>query len=238
MVSQLLFGEIYSVIEEQNDWILIQSSYDEYRAWISKLMFTLLEPDFLDFIIENKNYIISSLSIISLIGDNYPQYIPAGSSLPGFSKSSKSFQINERTYKFYSSENEKLAEFNHNDILDIAYRYMNAPYLWGGRTIFGIDCSGFTQIVYKICGIKILRDAYQQFSQGYFISNFSEIKSGDLAFFGQSISKITHVGILINQNSIIHASGSVRIDKWDEIGIFNAELNKYTHKLVGIKRIE
>ncbi len=238
MISQILFGELYEVKDQKGDWLYVSVKFDDYHGWISSTMFTAVGSDFLDYVEQNESFIPASISIISLIGGNYPQYIPAGSSLPAYSEQSKSFKINEQTFRFYTSEQNADKFFDSSDIIEVSYRFMNAPYLWGGRTIFGIDCSGFTQIVYKICGLKLLRDAYQQFSQGYFIQEFSQFQPGDLAFFGQSVSKITHVGILIDNEQIIHASGSVRLDKWDDIGIFNKELQKYTHKLIGIKRIE
>jgi hypothetical protein len=238
MISQILFGEIYKVLEEKNAWLYVQLSYDDYKGYIPELMHTGLEPEFWASCIEEKPHITASISIISPIGANFPQLIPAGSSLNIYSETSKSFRLNDTSFRFYSSEQDIEKKFAAFDISDVALRFLNAPYLWGGRTIFGIDCSGFTQIVYKICGIKLLRDAYQQFSQGKFVTEFTEIRAGDLAFFGTSISKISHVGILLNNEQIIHASGKVRIDKWDEIGIFNAEKQKYSHKLIGIKRIE
>ncbi|MNL48577.1 Gamma-D-glutamyl-L-lysine endopeptidase [compost metagenome] len=115
--------------------------------------------------------------------------------------------------------------------------FLNAPYLWGGRSILGIDCSGFTQVCYKILGIKLKRDAYQQADQGELVSFINEGKLGDLAFFDNAEGRITHVGILINSHQIIHASGRVRIDSIDHQGIFNEETQQYSHKLRIIKRI-
>ena len=114
--------------------------------------------------------------------------------------------------------------------------FLNAPYLWGGRTPFGIDCSGFTQIIYRLQGIKIPRDAYQQINLGQEI-NLNNCKEGDLAFFENKSGKITHVGLILENNKIIHASGQVRIDKLDEKGIFNSVKQKYSHKLHSIKKL-
>ena len=118
-----------------------------------------------------------------------------------------------------------------------AFLYVNAPYLWGGRTPFGIDCSGFTQMVYKINGYKLLRDAAQQATQGEALSFIEESQPGDLAFFDNSDGQIVHVGIIMKDNYIIHAHGKVRIDRLDQTGIYNVETNKYTHKLRVIKKI-
>ena len=115
--------------------------------------------------------------------------------------------------------------------------FLNAPYLWGGRTPFGIDCSGFTQLIYRLHGMNLARDAYQQYESGKIITDIKEIEAGDLAFFENKSGKIVHVGIIMDNNQIIHASGKVRIDKLDEKGIFNVNKQKYTHKLKSIKKI-
>jgi len=115
--------------------------------------------------------------------------------------------------------------------------YLNAPYLWGGRSPFGIDCSGFTQVIYKLNGFKLPRDASQQATIGETLSFIEESESGDLAFFDNEEGNIIHVGIMLENNNIIHASGKVRIDKIDHQGIFNSETNTYSHRLRLIKKI-
>ncbi len=122
-------------------------------------------------------------------------------------------------------------------IKQLTYRYLNTPYLWGGKSSVGIDCSGFTQQVFKILGIPLLRDAYQQATQGEAVNSLVEATCGDLAFFDNEQSRITHVGIMIDNKTIIHASGYVRIDKIDEEGITHSITGKRTHKLWGVKRM-
>jgi cell wall-associated NlpC family hydrolase len=119
----------------------------------------------------------------------------------------------------------------------IAMKYLNTPYLWGGKSPFGIDCSGFIQMVYKINGYKLLRDCSQQASQGKNVSKFSDCLPGDIAFFGTQEKKISHAGILLSDNRIIHASGKVRIDHFNDEGILNIETKIYTHSLISIRRI-
>jgi cell wall-associated NlpC family hydrolase len=124
-----------------------------------------------------------------------------------------------------------------NDLLKTAFTYLNSPYLWGGKTPFGIDCSGFTQIVYKLCGYQLLRNAKDQATQGEVLSFIEESEPGDLAFFDNEAGEIIHVGIILNDYNIIHAHGKVRIDTLDHSGIFNRDLQKHTHKLRVIKKI-
>ena len=106
-------------------------------------------------------------------------------------------------------------------IVKVARRYLNAPYLWGGRSPFGVDCSGFTQMVYKIAGQHLLRDAAQQVSQGRSIDFMEECQAGDLAFFDNEEGDIIHVGMILADNHIIHCDGMVRIDRLDQSGIHN-----------------
>ena len=156
-----------------------------------------------------------------------------GSSLPNFD--GLNFKIDKKKYLFQgiSLENNNS---NISKIQKIALKYLHAPYLWGGRSPFGIDCSGFTQIVFKFLDILLPRDAYQQAELGTSIAFVEETKIGDLAFFGTE-EKITHVGIVLSNTEIIHASGKVKIDRIDHLGIYSKEQKKYTHKLRTIKRL-
>jgi cell wall-associated NlpC family hydrolase len=126
---------------------------------------------------------------------------------------------------------------NKSNIVATAFLYLNAPYLWGGKTPFGVDCSGFTQMVYKLNGINLNRDASQQATQGEALSFIEESEPGDLAFFDNAEGEIIHVGIIMENNYIIHAHGKVRIDRLDHSGIYNAERQIHTHKLRVIKKI-
>ena len=144
-------------------------------------------------------------------------------------------QIEKKTYHYEGKTKGEIVEKP--SIVETAYVFLNTPYLWGGKSPFGIDCSGFTQMVYKLCGYSLLRDAKEQATQGEVLSFIEESEPGDLAFFDNDEGVITHVGIIMNDYNIIHAHGKVRIDKLDHSGIYNVDTQKHTHKLRVIKRL-
>ena len=149
----------------------------------------------------------------------------------------QTFYIGEEKYVFEGQISNNNETPNRKVILENAMMYLNSPYLWGGRSPFGIDCSGFVQMVFKAVGVKLLRDASQQATQGETISFLSEAQQGDIVFFDNEEQQIIHVGILLGNNKIIHASGKVRIDIIDHEGIYNVDTKKYTHKLRLIKKL-
>ena len=159
--------------------------------------------------------------------------IPLGSSLPYYENTSVKIDGTLFTYEgtTYTGIHEK------DRLINTAFMYLNTPYLWGGKSPFGIDCSGFTQMVYKLCGYKLLRDASQQATQGEVLSFIEESEPGDLAFFDNNDGDIIHVGIIMKDNYIIHAHGKVRIDRIDHSGIYNIDTRRHTHKLRVIKKI-
>lgn len=161
-------------------------------------------------------------------------YLAAGSNLPGFAAGYCTFG----GVKYKVDFEPLTVDFEQPKarIKDLALFFLNAPYLWGGRTLFGIDCSGFVQAVYKMAGLKLKRDASQQAEYGNTVDFLQEARCGDVAFFDNEDGRITHVGILLGNNEIIHSSGKVRIDPIDDQGIYNRELHKYTHQLRIIKR--
>jgi hypothetical protein len=231
-VSQLLFGETYEVNFMQDAWLRITCSNDGYEGWIHHLQHkSLTDKDFAA-IIENEAGIALELAS-GISSSNYAVPIVCGSSLPGFD--GVNFKIGKE--KFIYNGQAVLPESQNVSVMErIALRYLNAPYQWGGRSPFGIDCSGFTQIVFKFCGYSLRRDAYQQAEQGTPLNFVEEACLGDLAFFTNEENHITHVGIVLKDQRIIHASGKVRIDKLDHFGIYNTETKKYSHRLKLIKR--
>ena len=236
MQSQILFGESYFMIEEQKEWLKIKLSDDKYEGWINiKQHISISEKEF-KLLSASPACIAKSFynKILDVNSDNIIHIAP-GSSLPGL-KDNELTVIDIR-YKFEGKFVQPPFQAEKVDIIQDSLMFLNAPYLWGGLTPFGIDCSGFSQIIYKMNGIQLERDACDQAGQGTTISFIEEANDGDLVFFDDEEGNIIHVGIAMNKNEIIHASGKVRIDKLDHHGIFNKELQKYTHKLRLIKRL-
>lgn len=231
IVSQVLFGEYFEITETTKNWLKIKLHDDSYEGWIdSKQSRTISEKDYNKL---TETSIVLSGDLVEYIStkENMLIPIPLGSSLSFLQFP----EINTSDYLFEGLKSQGVqAKAN---LIQTAFLYLNAPYLWGGKTPFGIDCSGFTQMVYKLNGYSILRDASEQSTLGEALSFIEESEPGDLAFFDNEEGKIIHVGIIMNDNYIIHASGKVRIDRLDHLGIFNAETNRHTHKLRVIKRI-
>ena len=238
MVTQILFGEHFKVLEKDNGWCFIHLFFDDYEGWIDEKMCYYITSD----TYERLSYEISfvsheTINVVQRAKKETPFMIVSGSNLPFYDAENKSFKIEEEQFFFYGDISESKEDDIRALIEDSAVNYVDTPYLWGGRTPFGIDCSGFTQIVYKLNGIKIPRDASQQIELGKTISFVEKAKPGDLAFFDDEEGNIIHVGVILKDKKIIHASGKVRVDLIDHQGIFNNETKKYTHRLRLIKQI-
>ncbi len=232
-ISQLLFGETYEILQKQGTWLQIRCNYDSYEGYIDENQHhELSERDYLATLSNEAGIALELVNSAASSSHSVP--ILTGSSLPFFD--GMNFKIGRE--KFIYNGHAVLADAKNPAVFErIALKYTNAPYLWGGRSPFGIDCSGFTQMVFKFVGVPLLRDAYQQAGQGSTVNFIEESTAGDLAFFANDEGRIVHVGIILKDNRIIHASGKVRIDKIDHFGIYNAELKKYSHNLKIIKRI-
>jgi cell wall-associated NlpC family hydrolase len=226
LVSQVLYGELFKVLEQRKSWSRIRLAFDKYEGWIDNKQYLEIDEDNYK-TLKQQDHILSTDLIEYVQDENQQLYtIPMGSSLNGLELLKHTHDGNS-----IASKQEK------SHVIKTAFTYLNAPYLWGGKTPFGIDCSGFTQMVYKLNGYAILRDASQQATQGIALSFIEESEPGDLAFFDNSEGHITHVGIIMEDNYIIHAHGKVRIDRLDHSGIYNVDKGMHTHKLRVIKKI-
>lgn len=233
--TQLLFGEMYTVHETREDWLRITTVYDQYSGWIHQKQHQELSLQEAEKLLKAPSSVAAELvQTISNNDRSFPVLI--GSTLYNFD--GMNFKIGKEKYVYAGQAigaDSNLIQGEH--IRRFAMKFLHAPYMWGGRSPFGIDCSGFTQIVFKLYGVALPRDAYQQADTGRTIHFIHEGREGDLAFFDNEEGRITHVGILLGSDQIIHASGCVRIDMIDHYGIFNREAKKYTHKLRIIKRV-
>lgn len=226
MVSQVLYGHPFKVLEHRSKWSRIRLDFDRYEGWIdNKQYFELTESDYLEVSGRKPKF---SGDLVNFITTQEGQLltIPIGSSLTGLSFLKHTFEGS-----VVSGTHAKI------NIVETALTFLNCPYLWGGKSPFGIDCSGLTQLVYQLNGFKLLRDAKDQATQGEALSFIEESEPGDLAFFDNSEGNIIHVGIIMADHRIIHAHGKVRIDHLDHTGIFNTDTRKHSHKLRVIKKI-
>lgn len=226
MVSQILYGEHFKILEERAAWSRIRVAFDHFEAWINTKQFLKIEEAHY-YSLENEEIRISG-DLLHYITNDQGQLmpVPLGAGLNS---------LNFFQHRFDGLVESGKKEKNH--LIETAFLYLNSPFSRGGKSPLGIDCSGFTQMVYKLNGFKLYREANQQAGQGEALSFIEESEAGDLAFFDDREGVINHVGIMMNDNYIIHADGKVRIDRIDHSGIFNAELKRHTHQLRVIKKI-
>lgn len=237
MVTQLLFGDVFEVLEEKESWVRIRNQDDEYEGWMdSKQAIEISHGDFYFYNIRSKNYIREAIAYVfqSKEGSDDKSIFPIyfGSQVIG-----AEFVLGGIRFEISPSSITSNVVANKVRLSAIAIKYLFAPYLWGGKSMFGLDCSGFSQICFKQIGINLPRDASQQVEIGEEIENINDAISGDLMFFEDSNQKITHVGIYLGNCEIIHSSGYVRIDRVDSKGIYIDDKSEYTHNLAKIKRI-
>jgi len=233
MVNQVVFGEFFEVLEKDKKWSKIKLSFDGYEGFIDNKQYQEISEETYTSLKNQPQHYCGELIDFITDNNNNLTTIPLGANLPNYNN--ESFSINDISFAFNGKVNHNT--LSKSDIVNMAYMFLNVPYLWGGKTPFGIDCSGFTQTVYKLCGYHLLRDAKEQATQGEVLSFIEESEPGDLAFFDNDEGIITHVGIVMNDYNIIHAHGKVRIDKLDHSGIYNTDTNQHTHKLRVIKKM-
>lgn len=230
MTTQLLFGEFVTVLKYKKDkWAKVRCLHDQYEGWISSF---LLEPvDEREAAALQASVVTGLLNTIH-IGDK-AMHIPAGSGLPGFNGTTG--RIGSLTYAYNGAWKDRFAEpFTGAGFLSTALNWLNVPYMWGGRTPLGADCSGFVQVNAKLCGLDLPRDTWQQAQTGNNVKKLKDAAPGDLVFFDDN-DTIVHVGILVSPQEVLHEYGKVRIDPIDKKGIINADTGKRTHSLRQIR---
>lgn len=231
MVNQMLFGESFDIIEKHKSWLKIAGHLDGYHGWVDEKLISKSD----EYDSSKIDAIASNLFKAKQEALEFPLTLCPGSILKKYSNGN--FFCGNNQFEQLENPFDNISVSKEDAIQQIAKKYINAPYLWGGRSPFGIDCSGLVQVVYRIAGVNLPRDASQQATLGHTIEFIDNIKPGDLAFFDNEEGSIIHVGIISENNQIIHCSGFVRIDRFDHQGIFNIQNNHYSHKLRVIKRV-
>lgn len=234
-VTQLLFGDQYQVLSSDaaRAWLFVRIHSDQYTGWISALQHHEVAPDYFDQSIF-ADYKITTETTATILYQKNPITIVMGSVVP--ITGNELFKMEDQFA--FNGESKNLSQRRDSDfVLQTAHRYLSAPYQWGGKSPFGIDCSGLVQMVFKISGYSLARDASQQFLQGKPVDQFEQVGPGDLAFFRGEDGRIVHVGIVAPGGKIIHASGHVHVGTLVADGIWQPELRQLTHRLAGIRRI-
>jgi len=234
LVTQLFFGEHYEVLQVSKDkkWLRIQIYFDQYEGWIDSKQHHSITREHFEYI-NRADFKITTDITTSILYNKNPLTIVMGSIIP--ISGSELFKMEEQFA--FNGESKSVGQKRDVEFLKItALKYLNAPYQWGGKSPFGIDCSGFTQMVFKINGYKLSRDAAQQARQGKLMQT-KDAEPGDLAFFKNKEGNTSHVGMILADNKIIHASGKVRIDHFNEEGILHSDTKVYSHHLALIRRI-
>jgi len=241
MVTQLLFGETYRVTEIGQEWVAIRTIDCSYEGWISRKQHTPISADALGNYLAAEPYLLRDAFLYvrdKVTHIAFPVFLGATFPMPvngEFSMANHHFSV-ELPATTAPPHHDGLSD-KQDRLLDVAFKFLNAPYLWGGRTIAGIDCSGFVQSVFKSIGIQLPRDASQQVNAGEVIDFVEEARIGDIAFFENEEGRIVHTGIVCGHQQIIHASGHVQINTLDDTGVYNHDLKHYTHQLRVIKRV-
>lgn len=234
IMTQMLFGDTFEVLERHRQWFYIKTSYDHYEGWVDEKVVLEISKNTFDALQSSKKYYTAGVLSEVDFDTSGTFLLPMGSVLPFFDPDKKILKMGDEIGvlkgEFITGVHDK------NKVLSMAFTYLNAPYLWGGKTHFGLDCSGLTQMAYKACGYDLLRNAKDQALQGASIK-LSEAVSGDLAFFTNDKGKVIHVGFILGDGRILHSHGNAHIDPIDETGIWSLKFKRYSHKLSDVRRI-
>jgi gamma-D-glutamyl-L-lysine dipeptidyl-peptidase len=235
MTSQLLFGETMRILKRRrkgrHTWFKVRGMHDGYEGWLTG---TLIQETEKPAEQENAGFVTADLLNLVTI-DGQKMHVPVGSSLPSFNGGIG--WLGNREYEYtgiYYKTGEQ--SFSPEWLKQLTLSWINAPYCWGGRTPLGVDCSGFVQVIYKLMGVSLPRDAWQQAQEGKPVRRFKDAQPGDLAFFNER-DEIVHVGILLGDEEVIHASGKVRMDGITKKGIIHSETKKRTLRLRAVRRV-
>lgn len=233
MITQLLFGEHYRVLEfsENKKWVRVQNAADNYEGWIDKKQHYEISREYFDQI-SNTEYRICTDLFSPVFFQKKRLNITFGAILPLLNNP---LFRDEESLAFNGESKSLFQKLDADALVEFAKTLQFSPYLWGGKSPLGIDCSGLTQLVYKVGGYDLPRDSSQQILEGKEVQ-LDEAMPGDLAFFTNAEGKMNHVGMIVEPGKIIHASGYVRIDQVDTKGIFNVEQKVYTHTYLKTKR--
>lgn len=233
MMTELLFGDACIVTDETGTWSKIKNKADGYEGWLTTKMLTFVSKEEYEAYNPLEQPVIAAYVTETVnVRNGEHLLLTGGSVLPYYDEKDSTFAVGNERFRI----KREALEVGNASLVDTAMNFLNSPYLWGGKNALGIDCSGLTQVAYRIHGIQLLRDARAQIVHGTDVS-LADAKPGDLAFFNNPEGRITHVGIIVEPGKIIHASGSVHIDRIDEEGIYSDRLGRYTHKLHSVRRI-
>lgn len=238
MVDQLIFGDTCIITEEIDNFYFIKNTFDAYSGWVDKKMLSIIPvevyQELLDAPVFRTNVPVADIFCLT---DKTIYRLSLGSRLPLFDHETNKFEIDGKVFQIHPSFVTYITHSDKKNIEATAMLFLNAPYLWGGKNILGIDCSGFVQLTFALNGFWLPRDASMQIEVGLEVASLLEAQIGDLLFFEKQ-GKVSHVGIYLGDGKIIHASGKVRLDRVDGEGIYNQELSVYTHKIASIRRIQ
>ncbi|TXK27896.1 NlpC/P60 family protein [Pontibacter qinzhouensis] len=233
-VSQLLFGECYTILNTQGNWLQVELATDRYRGWIDQKQHTPVTAAYFQEWKESRHpRVLDLLQVVK--GQEAVIPVGIGNYLPFFD--GQHLRLNEQLLQFNGRAANAEAVSPVAELVQVALSFLKAPYQWGGKSVFGVDCSGFVQQVYGVCGYQLPRDAYQQVEAGEEVHFVAQTQPGDLAFFSNAEGRIIHVGLLLENQQIIHAHGEIRIDTLDHQGIYQQDRKRYSHQLRIIKRI-